>query len=125
MTTIKTAPTFEAQIYIAGDVARVRQTCAAFCLDVSLCVTVEPLDFVYTGGMESGARIGLINYPRFPADPEQIREKATALADLLRQELSQHSYSIVCSDETIWNSIREEPRLMPPSPHIEIEDGEK
>jgi hypothetical protein len=107
MTTIKTAPTFEAKIYIAGDLGMIKQICAAFCLEAGLCVTVKPLNFIYTGGVEAGASIGLINYPRFPSEPDQIRGKATALAERLRRDLSQHSYSIVFSDVTIWNTIRE------------------
>lgn len=105
----KTAPTFEAKIYIAGSLERIKQVCADYCLKVGFCVTVEPLEFVYTGGMESGARIGLINYPRFPSEPEAIRTNAYALAERLRSELAQQSYSIVFSDETVWNSIREQP----------------
>jgi hypothetical protein len=114
---VKTAPTYEVKIYIAGDVGRIRQICAALCLEVGLCVTVEPLDFVYTGGQESGARIGLINYPRFPSSPETLRETAIVLADRLRAELSQQSYSIISPDETIWNSTREpSPLLLGSSP---------
>lgn len=107
MITTKSAPTYQAQIYIAGDIGRIKQICAAYCMEVGLCVTVEPVDFVYTGGAESGARIGLINYPRFPNEPQAIRETAIALADRLRTELFQHSYSIVMPDETIWHTVRE------------------
>ncbi len=43
-------------------------------------------------------RVGLINYPRFPSTPEAIFERAVALADLLRDRLCQHSYSVVATD---------------------------
>lgn len=102
-------PTFWAHIYIAGDIAHARQACREYCLAVGLCVTIEPLEFIYTGGEEAGIRVGLINYPRFPSDPPQIKEKATALAGLLKTRLCQHSYSIVTPDETVWHSTRDIP----------------
>jgi hypothetical protein len=74
------APTFTAAIYIAGDLNAARATCRDFCM-TSLCVTIEPVEFIYTGGSETGVRVGLINYPRFPAEPDAIWPKAEALAD--------------------------------------------
>lgn len=103
---IQTAPTFTATIYIAGDLDQARQACREFCLS-GLCVTVEPTEFIYTGGAEVGVRVGLLNYPRFPAEPDTIRDKAFALADLLRDRLCQHSWLVVTPTETVWNSRRE------------------
>jgi len=100
--------TYTAQIYIAGDAAHAALVCQRYCLDVGLCVTVEPLDFIYTGGREAGVRVGLINYPRFPASPADIFDRAFDLAKLLRTELGQHSFSIVAPDKTVWDSTRTE-----------------
>ncbi len=105
--TERTEPTFTAAIYMAGDLAAARQVCREFCMSVGLCVTVEPTWFAYTGGAEDGVRVGLLNYPRFPAVPAEIVAKARALADLLRDRLCQHSWLIVTPDETIWNSTRD------------------
>ena len=101
------AQTYTAAIYIAGDIDTVRATCREFCM-TGLCVTVEPVEFIYTGGSEMGACIGLINYPRFPAEPYAIWVKAEALADRLMNDLCQHSYSIVATDKTVWKSRREQ-----------------
>jgi hypothetical protein len=100
--------TFNIAIYIGGDIGQAKQVCREHCMRVGLCVTVEPVSFIYTGGEESGVRVGLINYPRFPAKPSAILAKASALADELQQRLCQHSYSIVTPTETIWASRREE-----------------
>lgn len=100
-------PTYTAAIYIAGDAHAAREACRAHCMEVGLCVTVEPLDFIYTGGAESGVRIGLINYPRFPAEPADIWAKAVSLAELLIVHLHQHSASVVATDRTLWLSRRE------------------
>lgn len=110
--TERSAPTFTATIYIAGDLATARQVCREFCL-VGLCVTVESTEFIYTGGAEAGVRVGLLNYPRFPADPSLILAHARTLADLLRESLCQHSWLIVTPDQTIWNSTRDTPTPSP------------
>lgn len=106
------APTFTAQIYIAGDLATAKQLCRKYCFEIGLCVTIEPVDFIYTGGEESGMRIGLINYPRFPTEAADIKSRALDLARRLRVGLCQHSFSLVTSDETIWESVREEIEAM-------------
>ena len=74
---------------------------------VGACVTVEPIDYIYTGGEEAGVRVGFINYPRFPSDCETLRARAADLAERLRQRLCQHSYSIVGPGVTEWFSMRE------------------
>jgi hypothetical protein len=101
-----TAPTYTAQIYMAGDIAHARQVCRRFCSS-GLCVTLEPVEFIYTGGAEDGFRVGLINYPRFPARNEDTFDKAVRLANQLRDELCQHSYSIVTPSVTVWDTTRE------------------
>lgn len=98
--------TFTATIFIAGDLTSARECCRRFCME-GLCVTVEPIDFVYTGGAEAGVRIGLVNYPRFPSEPAKIVETTIRLANALRDDLCQHSWLIVTSTETVWNSNRE------------------
>lgn len=100
--------TFSVQIYIAGDIGHAKQICRKYCMDIGLCVTIEPLSFVYTGGEEAGMRIGLINYPRFPSEPSDITASALDLARHLRVGLSQHSFSVVTPKDTIWESVRDE-----------------
>lgn len=99
-------PTFTVTIYIAGDLATARQVCREFCQS-GLCVTIEPTEFIYTGGAETGVRVGLLNYPRFPATPSQLLVTASQLAHLLRDRLCQHSFLIVTPEETFWDSTRD------------------
>lgn len=98
--------TFVCQIYIAGDLNVARKVCREYCMAVGLCVTIENIEFIYTGGSELGIKIGLINYPRFPDTIDNIRSKANVLAEILRKELCQHSYSIVDTEKTNWLSNR-------------------
>jgi hypothetical protein len=101
-------PTYTAQIYVAGDLETARSVCRDHCLSVGLCVTVEALEFIYTGGAEAGVRVGLINYPRFPSTPEAIFSRAWQLGELLMEAMAQHSFSVVATDQTRWFSRREE-----------------
>lgn len=103
--------TYQATIYIAGDVAKIKDVCRKFCLR-GLCVSVVEADFIFTGGSETGAAVGLINYPRFPSTPERIKETADELAKTLLTLCSQRSCTVVCSDETeyIENKNIEFPR---------------
>lgn len=103
----KEVTTYTVAIYIGGDLSDARRICRKVCMR-GLCVTVEPLDFVYTGGAEAGVRVGLINYPRFPVEPDELFVKAEALAITLMEGLYQHSASIVAPDKTIWLSRRPE-----------------
>ncbi len=101
-----TASTIRFDIFIAGDLAQAKQVCREHCFAVGLCVTVEPVTYIYTGGEEAGVRVGLINYPRFPSSPDELGDKARALAALLMERLCQHSYSIVGPETTEWYSRR-------------------
>lgn len=100
------APTIQITIVMAGDIEQAKQVCREYCFEVGLCVTIDPTTYIYTGGEEQGFRVGLINYPRFPSSPDEILEKAKALADRLMHRLCQHSYSIITPTETLWFSRR-------------------
>jgi len=91
--------TFTATIFIAGDLQTIRDTCRRYCLQ-GLCVTITPTEFIFTGGSEAGAAIGLINYPRFPSSVSEIKSNARLLAILLMEHCCQRSCTVLCSDDT-------------------------
>jgi hypothetical protein len=105
---MKTAPTIRFDIFMAGDIAVAKQICRQYCYAVGLCVHIEPIDYIYTGGEESGFRVGLINYPRFISNAVQLRNHAKTLAGVLLKELHQNSYTIVGPDDTEWCLRRRE-----------------
>lgn len=106
MSEMNELPTYTVQICMAGDTSHAKEICRAYCYAIGLCVTVEPTTYIYTGGEEQGFRIGLINYPRFPSEPEQIWKRARDLADQLTIALAQHSYLLIAPDKTLWYSRR-------------------
>lgn len=107
MSAHKIEPTIQFFIYMAGDIAQAKQACREFCYEAGLCIHIEPVDFIYTGGEETGFKIGLVNYPRFPSDSASLRTKALNLAGALQHRLCQHSYLVVGPDQTEWFSRRE------------------
>ena len=103
-------PTYTATLYVGllerdtrllHTQAEALAVCQEYVDDVGLCVTFTPTTFVYTNGSEPGVIVGLINYPRFPVEPEDIREKALVLAESLRAALGQWRLSVVFPDETV------------------------
>lgn len=103
---IETTNSLRFDIFIAGDFDQAKQVCREHCMAVGLCVTVEPVAYIYTGGEESGVRVGLINYARFPTMHDELLAKAQTLATLLMERLCQHSFSIVGPHLTEWHSRR-------------------
>lgn len=91
--------TYTATIFIGGDVAKIKDACRKFCLR-GLCVTIAPTDYIFTGGSEPGAAVGLINYPRFESTPEKIKATARELAQILMAECHQRSCTVLCTDDT-------------------------
>ena len=88
-------------IYIGGNLADAQRACREFC-KVGLCVTIEPVEFIYTGGQESGVRVGLKSYPRFPKENSQLWHEADALARQLIETLCQTSAMICGPNEHVW-----------------------
>ena len=98
---IKKGKTFNADIYIAGDLTVIKHVCREF-TDIGGCVSVTPTEFIYTGGSETGARVGLINYQRFPAEPNAVTSRALRLARKLIKRCHQKSASVVTTEATYY-----------------------
>lgn len=93
-------------IYIGGNYHDAQRICREFCTEIGFCVTVEKLEYIYTEGQESGVRIGIFNYPRFPKEEQELYARAVELANMLLLGLFQSSYSIEGPEETVWRSRR-------------------
>ena len=69
---MKSCESYWVKIYIAGDIVQIEQICRQYCFHLGFCVTVTPTKFIYTGGEETGAEIGIMNYARFPTTPDEL-----------------------------------------------------
>lgn len=103
----KTTPTYQLRIYMSGPIEVAKQVLREECFHVGLCATIEPTTFIYTGGEEAGFVIGLLNYPRFPSEPEDLHFKAEALMHRLLDATFQHSSLLVAPEKTLWITRRE------------------
>jgi hypothetical protein len=106
--TMTEARTHWARIYVAGAGADAERVCREYCMEVGLCVTVTPTQYIYTGGQEAGVIVGLINYPRFPLLPGAIEQHAEALGMRLMVALCQLSFTVETPTRTRWFSRRQE-----------------
>jgi hypothetical protein len=104
--TVMTSPTYEATIYMAGDYPQAQQVCREY-VRCGLCVTISQCEYIYKGGQESGFRIGLLQYPRFPVKESLILERARELSDMLIDRLCQMSALIVTGDKTVFITKKE------------------
>lgn len=99
------APSHTFRIWIAGDYRDAIRAVREFA-EEGLCAAVAPAAYVYTGGMEDGVCVTLINYPRFPKSQWDLKAIAERLAEHLRSRLYQDSYSIEGPNETVWITRR-------------------
>jgi len=109
------APSYPVSIFVAGNVWEAETICRDYCDAVGFCVTVTETNYCYTDGEEAGVIVGLINYPRFPAEPAAILVKAEALALRLIEGLHQQSATVQAPDRTLWISFREADLASTPS----------
>lgn len=115
---VKEVNTFTAQIYMGltrfyttecVDYTKVETSVCKFCDEAKIGVTMEKIQFIYPGSMEHGARISLINYPRFPREEEDIKGIALKLAWQLLNKYDQNRLSIVFPRTTVMLE-RDEPK---------------
>ncbi len=105
---VKIADAYKVEIFIGGDFEAAAQVCLDYCDMVGLCVTVEPTLYVYKGGTCEGVRIGLINYARFPTNRSTIWCHAETLAERLKRDLEQGSYTVQNDKQSMFVSTRDE-----------------
>lgn len=89
-----TAPTHGVRIWMAGDYQQAKQVIRETCSKEGACFSISPMDYIYSGGEETGFCVTAINYPRFPIDPETLTRSVRALAVRLMTHLNQSSYTI-------------------------------
>jgi hypothetical protein len=103
---MKSAPSLTFRIWIAGDYADALRACREFCSNEGACFAVTRAAYAYTGGMEDGVCVTLINYPRFPSSEPELADKAMRLGEHLMERLFQDSFTVEGPTETVWVSTR-------------------
>jgi len=125
---ITEVPTWTATIWIGRKVRKtgeiidadvVRTVLGDYCDENPFCVSLETTGYIYKGGGEPGFAIGLINYPRFPQSPEQLKARALEIASRVQLACKQLTCSIVFPDVTAL--LKYEPGVAP----WEVQDSKK
>lgn len=104
----ETATTHVISIYTSGPIEVIEQVCRKFVFDIGLCVTVNPIKFIYIGGEEFGVEIGLLNYPRFPTTAQNLFVLAKELSVAILKETFQRTALVVGETYTTWISYKEQ-----------------
>lgn len=104
----ETATTHIVRLYLSGPIEVAKQAIRAEALRAGLCVTIEPTTYIYTGGEEAGFVVGLLNYPRFPCEPQKLEERARDLMEKLLVATHQHSALMVTPTRSVWITLREQ-----------------
>lgn len=99
-------PSWWAFIYIGGDLQVTEMTCRNSCFPHGLCVTVEPVKYIFAGGTEDGTRIGMIQYPPFPESESDLLNKAIAVGKAVAEANYQWSFTIVTPTTNVFLSRR-------------------
>lgn len=103
----KVSPTYWAHIYMSGPIEVAKQVIRQECMRAGWCVTIDPTTFIYTGGEEAGFVVGMINYPRFPAENAVSEARAMALMNALLDATHQWSALLVTAEHSTYITKRE------------------
>ena len=103
----KACDSYTVRIWMAGNYEKAEDICRLFCVR-GMCVSITRMNYIYTGGEECGFCATLINYPRFPKSPDEIMNTALELAELLKTNLYQQSFTIESPERTLFFSDRPE-----------------
>lgn len=95
-----------AHIYIGGDLKTTEMVCREACFPKGLCVTVEPVKYIFAGGTEDGVRVGLIQYPPFEEEEVSLWEKAENLGKKIAEANFQWSFTLVTPEMNTFYSRR-------------------
>lgn len=104
----KISDSYPVNIYMAGDINMARHALSRYTRTVAVCARIADTSYIYPGGEERGFVVSLLNYPKFEKTNERLLEVARDMAEFLRDNLYQDSYTIEAPNRTIWNSFRKE-----------------
>ena len=109
----KIANTRVIDIYMAGNYTEAKHSIGQYCCDNPYCLSIVKTDYIYTdadafmGHMkESGFKVTLINYPRFPEEHDKMESRAIVIAKELARVCDQGSFTIVSNKLSKYYSRR-------------------
>jgi hypothetical protein len=95
-------------LYIGGAAEIAKDELTRLAALEGACWSVEPTEFIYSGGREQGVIVRRIAYARFPVSVRQAQDEMLLIGYALMERLGQGSFSIVGSDESVFVTRRKE-----------------
>lgn len=92
---VQTCPSWTVTLYIGGSVDAAKGALAQEAALRGACWSVEPTEFVYSGGREQGVIVRQIAYARFPQSAEDAERDMLHVGHLLMERLGQGAFSVV------------------------------
>ena len=93
--------TYTCEIYIAGSIEHAKLFLQKEFAYEGMCASVEKVDFIYSGGCETGMVVRLIQYPLYITHESNIKKYAIELAQKLVEYLGQGSATVIDPKETV------------------------
>jgi hypothetical protein len=93
-------------LYIGGCAEDAKRILARMAADVGACWSVEPTEFIYSGGRERGVIVRQIAYARFPASAQGAMVDMAVVGERLARDMGQGSFSVVGPVESVFWSRR-------------------
>lgn len=102
----RSCPSWTVTLYIGGEVAEVKRLLARRGAEIGACWSVEPTEFIYSGGREQGVVVRRIAYARYPSDAEDAMTEMERLGEMLARVTGQGSFTVIGPDESVFWSRR-------------------
>lgn len=105
---VKVTRSYTFDIYVTGSRSAVEDYLQEYCMKNGFCFSIIPLEYIYSGGKESGYSVRIINYARFPKGEEQLEEIANHVAKKLIEKTNTWSASVVTPTHSYYITQRDE-----------------
>lgn len=99
---------FTVTLYIGGCITTAKAVLARMAAETGACWSVEPTEFIYSGGRETGMAIRDLNYARFPRTVKAVEDRMAVVAVDLMDVLGQGSCSLVGPTQSRYLTRRKE-----------------
>jgi len=93
-------------LYIGGALEEVRAILAREAAERGACWSIEPTEFIYSGGREQGVVVRQIAYARFPSTAEEAMHDMLVLGRRVMEATGQGSFSVIGPESSVFVSRR-------------------
>ena len=103
---VRECPSWTVTLYISGCIAEIRALLAREAAERGACWSVEPTEFIYSGGREQGVVVRRIAYARFPSSADEALRDMVVLGQRIMEATGQGSFSVIGPEKSVFVSRR-------------------